>query len=109
MERLPAVDALRGLAAILVVLHHIHIRFRINGYTVPAFLPEAVARVLFWTGYYCVIGFFFLWGFLITRLSRRRWGELGRISPAAFYGMRAARILPTLLLVLAATSLLHLA
>lgn len=108
-ERLPGVDVLRGLAAMLVVLHHIHIRFRINGYTVPALLPDGVAKVLLWTGYYSVIGFFVISGFLITRLSLRRWGDLERISPAAFYGLRAARILPTLLLVLAATSLLHLA
>ncbi|HEY4212646.1 MAG TPA: acyltransferase [Steroidobacteraceae bacterium] len=108
-DRLPGVDALRGLAAMLVVLHHIHIRFRINGYTVPPFLPEGVAKVLFWTGYYSVICFFVISGFLITRLSLRRWGDLERVSPAAFYGLRAARILPCLLLVLAATSLLHLA
>lgn len=109
VERLPGVDVLRGLAAMLVVLHHIHIRFRINGYTVPLFLPDGAAKVLLWTGYYAVICFFVISGFLITRLSLRRWGDLERVSPAAFYGLRAARILPCLLLVLAATSLLHLA
>jgi peptidoglycan/LPS O-acetylase OafA/YrhL len=108
-ERLPGVDVLRGLAAMLVVLHHIHIRFRINGYTVPAFLPDGAAKVLLWTGYYSVIGFFVISGFLITRLSLRRWSDLDRVSPVAFYGLRAARILPCLLLVLAATSVLHLA
>src|SRR5262245_42125724 len=93
-ERLPAVDVLRGLAAMLVVLHHIGLRFEINGYSVPAFLPEGLSTVLFSTGYYSVVCFFVISGFLITRLSLRRWGSPQRISPRAFYGLRAARILP---------------
>ncbi len=63
---------------------------------------------MFWTGYYSVVCFFVISGFLITRLSLRRWGSLDQISPAAFYGLRAARILPCLLLVLAVLSVLHL-
>jgi len=46
-------------------------------------------------------------GFLITRLSLRRWGALQQISLARFYGLRAARILPLLLLVVAASAVLH--
>src|SRR6185369_3444962 len=106
--RLPGVDVLRGLAAMLVVLLHIRIRFPINGYQVDPFLPGGLAAVLFNTGYYSVICFFVISGFLITRLSLRRWGSLHQISPVAFYGLRAARILPLLLLVLAASSVLHL-
>ncbi len=60
------------------------------------------------TGHYSVVCFFVISGFLITRLSLRRWGSPQQISPAVFYGLRAARILPCLLLVLAASSLLHL-
>ena len=106
--RLPGVDVLRGLAAMLVVLLHIRIRFPINGYHVDPFLPDGLATVLFNTGYHSVICFFVISGFLITRLSLRRWGSLHQISPVAFYGLRAARILPLLLLVLAASSVLHL-
>src|SRR5690348_9459231 len=105
--RMPGVDVLRGLAAMLIVLHHIHIRFRILGYHVPAFLPERVMTLLFSAGYYYVICFFVISGFLITRLSVRRWGSLQQIPPAAFYGLRAARIVPCLLLVLAVSSVLH--
>jgi peptidoglycan/LPS O-acetylase OafA/YrhL len=108
LVRLPGVDVLRGLAALLVVLHHIDIRFRINGYHVPAFLPEPLHTLLLDTGYYSVVCFFVISGFLITRLSMRRWNSLEQLSPAAFYGLRAARILPCLLLVLAASSVLHL-
>ncbi len=107
-DRLPGVDVLRGVAAMLVVLHHIDLRFRINDYPVPAFLPEDFSTVLFSSGYYSVICFFVISGFLITRLSLRRWGSPQRISPGAFYGLRAARILPCLLLVIAVSSLLHL-
>jgi peptidoglycan/LPS O-acetylase OafA/YrhL len=89
-------------------VHHIHIRFRINGYHVEPFLPDGLGRVLLWTGNYSVVCFFVISGFLITRLSLRRWGSLDQIPPAAFYGLRAARILPCLLLVLAVSSVLHL-
>jgi peptidoglycan/LPS O-acetylase OafA/YrhL len=108
LVRLPGVDVLRGLAAMLVVLHHVDIRFRINGYHVPPFLPEPLRTLLLDTGYYSVVCFFVISGFLITRLSLRRWHSLEQMSPTAFYGLRAARILPCLLLVLAASSVLHL-
>ena len=107
-NRLPGVDILRGLAAMLVVVHHIYIRFRINGYQVEPFLPDSVSTVVMTTGYYSVICFFVISGFLITRLSLRRWGSLDQISPVAFYGLRVARIMPLLLLVLAVSSVLHL-
>jgi peptidoglycan/LPS O-acetylase OafA/YrhL len=107
-DRLPGIDVLRGVAAILVVLHHIHIRFRFHGYEMPPYLPEGVSTLMFWTGYYAVVCFFVISGFLITRLSLRRWSSPQQLSPAAFYGLRAARILPCLLLVLAMSSLLHL-
>src|SRR5262245_64526609 len=83
-DRLPGVDVLRGLAALLVVLHHIDIRFRINGYDVQPFLPEGLRQVLFGTGQYSVACFFVISGFLITRLSLRRWGSPHQVSIAAF-------------------------
>lgn len=106
--RLPGVDVLRAVAAMLVVLHHIDIRFRINGYHVQPFLPAPLRTVLLNTGYFSVVCFFVISGFLITRLSLRRWDSLDQISPVTFYGLRASRILPCLLLVLAVLSVLHL-
>jgi peptidoglycan/LPS O-acetylase OafA/YrhL len=64
--------------------------------------------VVLGTGLYSVACFFVISGFLITRLSVRRWGEPSRISASAFYALRAARILPLLFVVVAASSLLHL-
>lgn len=107
--RLPGVDVLRGLSVLLVTLHHIHLRFWLNDYDVNHVLPKTANRVLFWSGYYAVIAFFVISGFLITGLSIRRWGNLGQAHVGRFYQMRAARILPCLLLLLPLLSALHFA
>ena len=106
-SRLPGVDVLRGLCILSVVLHHSHLRFTLGKYPVNDVLPATLNRVLFWSGLYAVIAFFVISGFLITSLSIRRWGELGSVHTGRFYHMRAARILPCLLLVLAVLSALH--
>jgi len=108
-RRSQGIDVLRGLAVVLVVLHHIHLRFLINHYNVADLLPQWLGKVLFFSGYYSVISFFVISGFLITSLSLNRWGSLDRIPLLHFYRLRAARILPCLLLLLAVLSALHLA
>src|SRR5580698_326693 len=89
--RLSGVDVLRGLSVLLVTLHHIHLRFWINDYEVDGVLPGTLNQILFWSGYYAVIAFFVISGFLITGLSIRRWGQLSHIHLGRFYRMRAAR------------------
>ena len=108
-RRLQGIDVLRGWAVVLVTLHHIHLRFRLNHYDVADLLPPWLGKVLFSSGYYSVISFFVISGFLITSLSLNRWGSLDRIPLLQFYRLRAARILPCLLLLLAVLSALHLA
>ena len=103
------IDVLRGLAVLAVVLHHVHLRFVLNHFDVAALLPKPIARVVFWSGYYGVIVFFVISGFLITNLSLRRWSALPRIEARAFYAMRFARIFPCLIALIAVLSVLHLA
>jgi peptidoglycan/LPS O-acetylase OafA/YrhL len=107
-HRAGGIDTLRGLAVVLVLLHHIHLRFQLNDYDVARLLPASLGTVLFWSGYYSVITFFVISGFLITTLSLRRWRSLERVPLGHFYRLRGARILPCLLLLLAVLSLLHL-
>jgi peptidoglycan/LPS O-acetylase OafA/YrhL len=108
-QRSAGIDVLRGLCVLLVTLHHIHLRFKLNRFNVAALLPEPVARVVFWSGYFAVITFFVVSGFLITTLSLRRWTSLDRISWQEFYWLRFARIGPCLLLLVLLLSVLHLA
>ena len=107
-DRLAGVDVLRGLCILSVLLHHIHLRFKLSKYPVDDVLPFTLNHVLFWTGLYAVIAFFVISGFLITSLSIRRWGALGAIQTGSFYRMRMARILPCLLLVVSVLTALHL-
>lgn len=108
-HRSAGIDVLRGICVLLVTLHHIHLRFKFNGVAVKELLPEPVARVLFWSGYFAVITFFVISGFLITSVSLRRWGSLGRLSWRQFYWLRFARIAPCLALLVLVLSGLHLA
>ncbi|HKE46720.1 MAG TPA: acyltransferase [Rhodanobacteraceae bacterium] len=108
-DRNAGIDFLRGLAVLLVVLHHIHLRFTLNHFDVANLVPRPLGRVMFWSGYYAVIVFFVISGYLITSLSLRRWTTLDRIDVRAFYAMRAARILPCLIALIAVLAALHLA
>jgi peptidoglycan/LPS O-acetylase OafA/YrhL len=107
-DRLAGVDVLRGLCILSVLLHHIHLRFKISKFPVDDVLPETLNQVLFWTGLYAVMVFFVISGFLITGISIRRWGALGEVHTGSFYRMRVARIFPCLLLLLSVLTALYL-
>lgn len=83
LGRVPALDGLRGVAILLVVIHH-------SGYEIPALHGWQRGGAL------GVDLFFVLSGFLITSLLLSEWNRGGRISLRAFYVRRARRLLPAL-------------
>ena len=103
------VDLIRGLSIIAVILLHINIRIPFNESFVGKLLPESVLTIFFRSGYYGVMIFFVVSGFLITNTVIKRWGNLSNIRPLQFYQMRFARIVPCLIGLLVILSLLDIA
>ncbi|MEU4804890.1 acyltransferase [Actinosynnema sp. NPDC023587] len=83
MRRFPALDGLRAVAAVIVVVSH--------------FAGPRWTWVSGWVGVYI---FFVLSGFLITTLLLREQSSAGRISLKSFYIRRVFRILPPYLVIL---------
>ena len=108
-HRLDAVDALRGLAILLVLMNHVNMRLFLDKFPYWKTIPEQLRSALVWNGQNGVQIFFAISGFLITATSLRRWGALHAIHAGDFYRLRLARIAPLLLLLLGLLSLLHVA
>jgi peptidoglycan/LPS O-acetylase OafA/YrhL len=85
MRRFPALDGLRGMAALMVVTYH--------------FGGRDYGWLSGWTG---IQIFFVLSGFLITTLALREESAKGRVSVRNFWVRRLFRILPAYLVVLLA-------
>jgi peptidoglycan/LPS O-acetylase OafA/YrhL len=86
LGRRPALDGLRGVAILLVMLEH---------------------TGLLKNGYVGVDVFFGLSGFLITTLLYEEWERSGGISFRGFYERRARRLLPALFLMVGAFALIY--
>jgi peptidoglycan/LPS O-acetylase OafA/YrhL len=109
VARLDAVDVLRGLSIVGVVLLHIWIRFSFVDVKMGRDWWPTTRHLVFFNGGNGVTVFFAVSGFLITLTSLRRFGSLAAMRAAVFYRIRFARIMPLLVLLLAVLSVLHLA
>ena len=100
---------MRGIAILLVVIHHLALPFRLP--LAPSGLGEVFSRritnALSFNGYEAVFVFFVLSGFLITRRAVQQFGALEKIEWRIFYRQRASRIVPLLLCLLAMLCFLH--
>lgn len=90
------IDLLRGFSILSVIFLHcyIHMPFINNVF------PQNIFNLIFRSGYYGVIIFFVVSGFLITSASLIKWANLRNISSWQFYQMRFARIMPCFLVLL---------
>jgi peptidoglycan/LPS O-acetylase OafA/YrhL len=106
-----AIDVLRGLSILLVILHHLALPFRLplGPSELGPLLGRRLVNALSYNGYAAVYVFFVISGFLIASRVIARYGRLAAIDARRFYVQRAARILPLLLALLLVLSLLHLA
>lgn len=84
MKHVEALDGLRALAVLIVMVSHAGL-----GHLVP--------------GGFGVTIFFFLSGYLITTLMRLEIAQTGRLSFAGFYLRRTVRIIPPMLICIAVT------
>jgi len=103
------IDLIRGVAILLVLFHHFNISYPLSDTSLAAAFGWAAVQAVARNGNYGVTMFFVVSGYLITSNTLRRWGRLADVDVWAFYGLRVARILPCLLLLLLCVNVLALA
>jgi peptidoglycan/LPS O-acetylase OafA/YrhL len=106
--RNPRIDLIRGISILLVLLHHFNIAYHLSDTTLAGVFGGDVVRAVARNGNYGVTMFFVISGYLITSKADRRWPGLAGINARAFYGLRIARIMPCLLLLLVTVNMLAL-
>lgn len=107
-QRNIGIDVLRGLSILTVILLHLNIHFGISDTFLKVLLPKKLFSLFFWSGFYGVVVFFTLSGYLITNSIIKKWGTLSKIDLKTFYWQRFSRIIPLLIILLIVLSILHL-
>ncbi len=102
------IDLIRGVSILLVLLNHFNIAYRLDDTMLAQLLGWEAVRAVVRNGNYGVTLFFVVSGYLITSNADRRWAGLANVHARTFYGFRAARIIPCLLLLVTAVNLLGL-
>lgn len=102
------IDVLRGMSILAVILLHLNIHFGFSSTFLKELLPKKLFSLFFWSGFYGVVIFFTLSGYLITRSILKKWDSLAKIDIKTFYWFRFARIMPLLVALLLILSILHL-
>jgi peptidoglycan/LPS O-acetylase OafA/YrhL len=95
------IDFLRGMAIIVVLLHHFSLTYHLVDSPLTIILPAKLVQRAAANGNYGVTIFFVISGFLITSNNLRRYGRLGSVNLRQFYAFRFSRIIPPLILALA--------
>jgi len=108
-NRNTGIDVLRGISILAVILLHLNIHFGLKDTFLKEVLPKRLFTMLFWSGYYGVVIFFTISGYLIANSILNRWQTLDKIRLKKFYCFRFSRIMPMLTALLLVLSVLHLA
>ena len=103
-QRNQVIDLIRGFSILSVILIHCAIHLPIE----QSLLSIVWVKILLRSGYYGVMVFFVVSGFLITSISIKRWDNLASINLYQFYKMRFARIMPCLFALFLISIPLHL-
>lgn len=101
------IDILRGMCILFVILLHLNIHFGLRDSFLKEVLPKEIFSLLFWNGFYGVVVFFTLSGYLITRSTIQKWETLPQVNLKAFYWLRFSRIIPMLASLLFVLAILH--
>lgn len=107
-QRNIGIDILRGISILLVILLHVNIHFGLKNSFLAEELPSKLFSFLFWNGFYGVVIFFTLSGYLITTSILQRSHSLSAINLRQFYWFRFSRIMPPLIALLIVLTTLHL-
>lgn len=106
IDRNPWIDFFRGISILAVILLHLNIHFPFENTEIGKIIPTQLSKIIFHSGYYGVMIFFVISGFLITSNILKRWDHYSNIHCGQFYQARFARIAPCLLLLIFVLSVL---